>query len=136
MTRQTLKKNVDKVKAKDYQKVAESFYGGATVAKDYEYWNAAGVLLVHSAIAFADAITIKTGGVKCQTDDHLQVVKLLKEILATSNENNKAFIHLEKIIAQKTLVSYSGDAYNEKDIGNLWKNFMRFKNWAEEQLNN
>jgi len=99
--------------------VADSFYGGASIAKDYEYWNAAGVLIVHSAIAFADAISIKIGGVKCQGDDHSQVVKLLKEILPSSSENNKAFVHLEKIIAHKTSVSYSGYVYDETDIDNL-----------------
>lgn len=45
-------------------------------------------------------------------------------------------VHLEKIIAHKTSVSYSGDVYGEKDIDNLWKNFERFKSWAEEQLSN
>jgi len=136
MTRQTIRKSVDKVKAGDYKKVAENFYGGAVIAKDFEYWNAAGVLIVHSVIAFADAICIKIGGVKCQGEDHLQVIKLLREILSASSENKKAFVHLEKIIAHKTSVSYSGDVYGEKDIDNLWKNFERFKSWAEEQLSN
>jgi len=46
-------------------------------------------------------------------------VKLLKEILPSSSENNKAFVHLEKIIAHKTSVSYSGYVYDETDIDNL-----------------
>ena len=134
MTRQTIRKSVDKVKARDFKKVAINFYDGAVVAKDYEYWNAAGVLIVHSAIAFADAISIKVGGVKCQGEDHLQIIKLLREILSNSTENAKAFLHLEKIIAHKTSVSYSGDVYDEKDINNLWKNYERFRIWADEQL--
>jgi len=60
----------------------------------------------------------------------------LREILSASSENKKAFVHLEKIIVHKTSVSYSGDVYGEKDIDNLWKNFERFKSWAEEQLSN
>ena len=134
MARKTIRKQVDKNKSGDYRKVAENFYGGAGVAKEYEYWNAAGVLFVHSAIAYADAVTIKFGGVKSQGEDHIQVVTLLKEILAASDENKRAFTQLEKIIVHKTSVSYAGDVYSKKDIDNLWKNFERFRNWAENLL--
>lgn len=134
MTRKTIKKSVDKGKAKDYKKVAESFYGGAEAAKEFEYWNAAGVLIVHSAIAYADAVSIKFGGVKSQGQDHNQTITLLKEILSESIENRKAFRQLEKIIAHKNAVSYSGDVYESKDVEKLWKNFERFKNWAESLL--
>lgn len=135
MTKRTIRKTFDKIKFLDYKKVAENFCSGALLAKDYEYWNAAGVLFVHASIAYADAITIKVGGVKCQGEDHLQVIKLLKELLASSGENNKALVHLEKIIVHKTAVSYSGDVYGEKDIENIWKNFDRFRSWAITQLN-
>ena len=131
MTRKNVRKEVDKTKSLDHLKVAESFEGGAEVAKDFEYWNAAGILIVHAAIAYADAMCIKYGGVKSQGEDHNQVVALLREILSVNDENKKAFIQLEKIIAHKTSVSYSGDVYDEKDVENLWKNFERFKRWVE-----
>ena len=131
MARKNVRKEVDKTKSLDHLKVAESFAGGAEVAKDFEYWNAAGILIVHAAIAYADAMCIKYGGVKSQGEDHNQVVALLREILSVNDENKKAFIQLEKIIAHKTSVSYSGDVYNEKDVENLWKNFERFKRWVE-----
>ncbi len=134
MSRKTIRTKVDSIKWKDYKKVAESFSGGADVAREYEYWNAAGVLIVHSAIAYADAISIKTRGEKSQGEDHNQTVFLLKEILAATDENKKAFAHLEKIIAHKTSVSYSGDVYDMKDVDNLWKYFERFKRWAESSL--
>jgi len=134
VVRKTIRKQVDKTKSNDYRKVAESFYGGADVAKEYEYWNAAGVLIVHSAIAYSDAVTIKFGGVKSHGEDHNQVVALLKELVVGSDENRKAFQHLEKIIAHKNSVSYSGDVYERKDVENLWKNFERFKKWAENLL--
>ena len=136
MVRKKVRKKVDKIKSKDYKKVAVSFFGGAEVAMEYEYWNAAGLLIVHSAIAYSDAISIKFGGVKSQGEDHNQTVTLLKEILATSDENQKAYTHLEKIIAHKTSVSYSGDVYYRKDVENLWKIFERFKRWAEFLLKN
>ena len=131
MARKNVRKEVDKTKSLYHLKVAESFAGGAEVAKDFEYWNAAGILIVHAAIAYADAMCIKYGGVKSQGEDHNQVVALLREILSVNDENKKAFIQLEKIIAHKTSVSYSGDVYDEKDVENLWKNFERFKRWVE-----
>lgn len=134
MSRRTIRIKVDNIKWIDYKKVAESFFGGADVAREYEYWNAAGVLIVHSAIAYADAISIKFSGEKSQGEDHNQNVILLKEILAVNEENKKAYIHLEKIIAHKTSVSYSGDVYEGKDIGLLWKHLERFKTWAENLL--
>lgn len=134
MVRKTNRKNIDRAKAIDYYKVAINFYEGAIVAKEFEYWNAAGVLIVHSAIAFADALTIKFGGVKSQGDDHFQVLTLLKEILDDSQDNKKALNHLEKIISHKNSVSYSGDIYEERDFENMWKHFVRYKDWAENFL--
>lgn len=61
--------------------------------------------------------------------EHYIVNKIIIPIL--NAENKKAFIQLERIIAHKTSVSYSGDVYNKKDIDSLWKNFERFKSWAE-----
>lgn len=134
MSRKTVRTKVDRVKWIDYKKVAESFFGGADVAIEYEYWNAAGVLIVHSAIAYADSISIKLSGVKSQGEDHNQTVTLLKELLAATDENKKAFTQLENIIAHKTSVSYSGDVYDKKDVESLWKNFERFIRWAESLL--
>jgi len=134
MSRKTIRARVDNTKWVDYKKVAESFFGGADVAREYEYWNAAGVLIVHSAIALADAISIKFRAEKSQGEDHNQTVLLLKDTLTSNDENKKAYNHLEKIIAHKTSVSYSGNVYDRKDVDNLWKNFERFKRWAESLL--
>ncbi|MCJ7553005.1 MAG: hypothetical protein MUO34_03890 [Ignavibacteriaceae bacterium] len=134
MVKKTTRKTVDRTKAKNYKIVADNFYSGAEVAKDYEYWNAAGVLIVHSAIAYSDSISIKYGGVKCQGDDHNQTVTLLRELVASTDDNKKAILQLEKIIAHKNSVSYSGEVYETKDIAVLWKNINRFKLWAEALL--
>lgn len=92
------------------------------------------MLIIHSAIAYSDAICIKFAGVKSQGEDHIQAVSLLKEILASSDENKKAFQNLEKMIAHKNSVSYSGEVYEAKDIDLLWKHLDRFKTWAENLL--
>ncbi len=74
MSRKTIRTKVDNAKWMDYKKVAESFFGGTEVAHEYKYWNAAGVLIVHSAIAYAVAISIKFRGEKSQGEDHYQTV--------------------------------------------------------------
>jgi len=134
MTRGTQKVTIDKVKFKNYKIVADNFYKGAEVAAAYEYWNAAGVLLVHSAIAYADALTIRFGGVKCKGEDHQEIVNLLNSILSTEKIKRNPLLQLQKIIAHKNSVSYNGDVYNKSDIDHLQKLTARFKEWTEELL--
>ena len=114
----------------DYIKVADSFYAGADVARAFEYWNAAGVLIIHAAIAYSDAITIKVGGVKSRGDDHMAVVDLLRETVALNDEGVKAANHLARMIEEKNLVSYSGEVYARADVEKLWKQLERYKRWA------
>ena len=131
----TFKKiSINKAKAIDYKYVAKNFFDGAVTSAEYEYWNAAGVLIVHSAIAYADAITIKYGGVKSKGDDHQDVVNLVDFMVANSEEKKKALSQLSKIITHKNLVSYSGNIYGKKDIDKLWKYLERFALWAEKLL--
>lgn len=130
MPRRAKTVTVDRTKAANYKTVADSFYEGAEVAAEYEYWNAAGLLIVHAAIAYGDAITIKYGGVKSRGEDHQQLVSLLEDTVAASNERKKALLQLSKIIAHKNTVSYSGDIYNDKDIEKLKKHLDRFRTWV------
>lgn len=118
----------------DYKTVALNFFEGAKVASEFEYWNAAGVLIVHSAIAYGDAITIKFGKVKSRGEDHQNIVNLINSLIAESDEKKNALINLSKIIDHKNLVSYSGNIFTGKDITRLWKYLLRFKSWADSLL--
>ena len=125
---------VHRTKVKDYQSVAESFYRGAELAREFEYWNASGVLIVHAAIALADAIAIKLAGVKSRGEDHHETIALLEEVVAPGEEKKKALVHLRRIIDHKNTVSYSGELYEKKDIEQLWKQVARFREWAIDLL--
>ncbi len=114
--------------------MADNFYQGAEVAAEYEYWNAAGVLIVHAAIAYGDAVTIKYGGVKSRGDDHQELVNLLDKIVAHSAQKKNGLNQLSKIIAHKNAVSYMGDLYERKDITQLKKHIERFKSWVKTLL--
>ncbi|MDR3611848.1 MAG: hypothetical protein P4L27_14860 [Ignavibacteriaceae bacterium] len=132
MVRKAQKLTIDRAKAINYKIVAENFYDGALAAVEYEYWNAAGVLIVHSAIAYGDAVTIKFGGVKSKGENHQALVNLLESLIPDSSAKKKALLQLYKIIDYKNAVSYSGDIYERADIDQLWKYLDRFR--LAEQL--
>lgn len=125
---------VERSQHKNYRAVADNFMNGAELAKEYEYWNAAGVLIVHAAIAYADAVSIKFGGVKSQSENHYEAVQLLNELVADSEKKKSAINQLQRIIDHKTSVSYSGEIYDRKDIEQLWKHCIRFKEWTDSLL--
>ncbi len=134
MTSKSPRKKIDPFRYQDFRNVAENFYEGANVAADYSYFNAAGVLIVHSAIAYSDAISIKNKGVKIQGENHYEIIPFLNDLIPESEEKKKALEHLRNIIDHKNRVSYSGDVYHKKDIESLWRHFNRFKLWAEQLL--
>lgn len=135
MPRKSQKINIDRSNAGNYKSVAENFFDGAKVATEYEYWNAAGVLVIHAAIAYGDTLTIKYGGVKSKGEDHQALVNLIDSVIAKSHGKTSALLHLNKLIDHKNSVSYSGNIYKKTDIDQLWKHLERFKSWAEELIN-
>jgi len=136
MVKKTNVVSVEKHKYHDYKVVADNFYHGADVAYEYEYYNAAGVLIVHAAIAYSDAITIKLHGIKSHGDDHQELVSLLKNVTGNLPENRYAIQKLSKIIEHKNLVSYDGNIYEKKDINLMRKLIDRYKSWAEKKIGN
>ncbi len=122
--------SMNKSLASNFIQVSNNFNEGANIAFEYEYYNAAGVLIVHAAIALADAITIKLGGVKCKGENHNEILGLLKDLSPAGTQRNNALNQLEAIISHKNAVSYSGSIYDKKDIEKLLKHFQRFSNWA------
>lgn len=134
MTSRSPRKKIDSTRYIDFKEVAKNFYEGAKIASEYSYYNAAGVLIVHSAIAYSDSISIKNGGVKIQGDNHYEIISLLDDLISHSTDKKKALNQLKIIIDHKNKVSYSGDVYHKKDIDALWKHFERYKVWVDELL--
>ena len=134
MTSRSPRKKIDSTRYFDFKEVAKNFYEGAKIASEYSYYNAAGVLIVHSAIAYSDSVSIKNGGVKIQGDNHYEIISLLDDLISHSADKKKALNQLKIIIDHKNKVSYSGDVYHKKDIDALWKHFERYKAWVDELL--
>lgn len=135
MVKKAFAKTVDSTRHTNFITVAESFYEAARMAYELEYYNASGVLYIHSAIAYADAITIKLSGKKCSGENHYAVINLLDEVLPQSTIDKKAFTNFKQLIDHKNLVSYTGDIYHKKDLDKISKHFERFKIWSETVLN-
>lgn len=125
----------DAIRYKDFVNVALNFAEAAEVAYEFEYYNAAGVLYIHSSIALADAITIKLSGKKCKGENHYEVIHLLEEVIPQKNIDKKAINNFKSLIDHKNLISYSGSVYNKNDLIKIRKSFSRFKEWAERVLN-
>ena len=135
MAQRSRRKPVPRNRAIHYQKVAEHFFVAAKDALRLEYWTAAGVLIVHSAIAFVDALCVKQSGQKSSGENHEDAVALLEEVVAGGEEKERAVNQLRRIIEEKSKVSYLGDLYTASQAEELWKRLERFRDWADGVLN-
>ncbi|NWF88668.1 MAG: hypothetical protein HXY50_04305 [Ignavibacteriaceae bacterium] len=124
-------KKADVSKHRDFEKISKDFADGSESAYTFEYYNAAGVLVIHAAIALADSITVKLAGKKCSGNSHYDIIELLRQVTPSSANKNKALEQFKKLIDHKNQVSYHGDIYFKKDVDKLFKYFTRFKDWAE-----
>lgn len=127
-------KKIDRNKYLDFRKVADSFIEGGKLAGEFGYYNAAGVLIIHSVIALADAITIKYTGRKAKGDSYYDVITLLKNTMPQNKLNDNAINNFKKLIDHKNIVSYSGNIYRKKDVDKLIKHYERFASWAVDIL--
>jgi hypothetical protein len=126
------RRQVERSRWRQFHAVGESFAQAARLATDSEYWNAAGVLLVHSAIALTDALTVKVGGAKSVGEDHMEAANLLEDVLAVDAEGKKAIGHLRALIQEKNLVSYSGEIYRREDIRPMARHLERYQAWINQ----
>jgi len=128
------RRQVDRSRWRQFHAVADNFVRAAEVASDLEYWNAAGVLIVHAAIALTDALTVKVGGVKSAAEDHRLAADLLETVLTVDPERKKAIGHLRGLLEEKNLVAYSGEIYRREDIRRMHRHLERYRNWANRLL--
>jgi len=134
MVKRRGRKSIPRHRFMEYQNVADHFYGAAKDSMELEYWTAAGVLIVHSAIAFADALSIKLSGVKSVGENHEDAVVLVENAVADGEGKTRAINQLRRIIEEKTKVSYLGDLYSPSQSKELWKRLERFRKWVKEIL--
>ncbi|GJQ32865.1 MAG: hypothetical protein HBSAPP04_17040 [Ignavibacteriaceae bacterium] len=134
MVKHTPTKKVSKEKYSSFVQVADGFAEAAKVAREFDYPNAAGVLIIHSVIAYADALTIKKAGLKCKGENHYEVISLLSDKMPFTAERQKALDHFSALISHKNMISYHGQIYTKGDVSKLFKHAERFIAWAKVNL--
>ena len=92
------------------------------------------MLIVHAAIAYADALCIQQAGVRSGADNHEEAVVLLEQALPANEETSGAIKHLRRIVDEKTKVSYLGELYSRSQTRILWDRLDRFRLLAKRIL--
>jgi len=118
----------------NYQKSAEDFFSAASHLVDEKNFSAAAVLIVHSAIAYTDAVTVKFGSQRSSGEQHSSAVELVRQILEVDEEDERALARLNRLLAEKTKVSYTGMVASPSEISNMFKNLERYRDWAKRKL--
>jgi len=138
MIRRSKSKQVPKHRAPEYARVAEGLYESAealfTLADEGDrYGNAIGVLAVHAAIAWTDALTIRHKARKHTGSDHVKAADYLLEALGSrvSPDMRKK---LTAILQTKEEVSYVGEYYRVADAMTLLTQLRAFREWAKEEF--
>ena len=134
MARKTQRQKTDSGEAGSYAGVGREFFKAAEMARTHEYWNAAGLLYVHGAIAMADAVAIWREGVKSTSENHMDAIALLGEVTSDVKDRDEALGHLQKIVREKSRVAYTGQSFRSGDVQSIGKHAGRFADWAAKLL--
>lgn len=134
MAKKTQRTKVDPGESKSFRAMAAQFLKAAELAREHEYWNAAGLLIVHGSIAYSDAVAIRLAGVKSTSDNHHDAIGLLADAAAREKDRDRALGHLRRIIEEKSRVSYTGEVFRRAEIEALETHAQRFREWCEAVL--
>lgn len=134
MAKKTRRTTVDRAEAGDYAAAGDQFFRAAELARQFEYWNAAGLLYVHAAIAFADAVAIARRGQKSTGENHLEALTLMEESTRNVKGRDEAIGHLRRIIDEKNRVAYTGMSFRRADLEKTAIHAARFRVFAERVL--
>lgn len=138
ISRSQRKSGIPRHRADQYARVARGLSQGAEDLFELaepgdRYGNAIGVLAVHAAIAWTDALTISYRGWKHTGSDHRKAADLLQQALGprVSAETRKT---LWAILQTKEEVSYQGEYYRVEDAMTLLTHLRAYAEWARQQF--
>jgi hypothetical protein len=132
--RKLSKKSVDRNQWRQYLSAAKEYCQGARNNYDSELWTSASILFIHAAIAYTDALTIKTASIKSTGDDHGLAIYLVEQVLPLSGEDKKALNRLGKILGEKSKVSYGGKVYTKRQADKIKTYFNRYQTWITAKI--
>jgi len=135
LVKRTTGKRVDRSQASKYAEAGRVFLESARALADLAdesapYGNAIGLLSIHAAISYTDALTIAFGEKK-STGEHGKATDTLRAILG-SKVDDKQVKFLNQVLLQKDTVSYQGHFYPLEDGRRLLEKTEAYCQWARD----
>ncbi len=100
------------------------------------YASAVGLLAVHSAISFGDAVLVRLTGQRSHSQDHRKAVDAITDACRKAKIRTDGIKHLDKLVNAKTDVSYGDKEMEKQTVQVLYVAAGRFQAWAEHVLKN
>jgi hypothetical protein len=95
------------------------------------YSAAVGLLAVHSAISYNDAVQIKLTGRRTKSQDHSRAIRATEAACQKARIGLRGVKHLEKLLSAKTDVSYGDERVDNRRVEFLYQSSRAFRAWAE-----
>ena len=136
MARTDSAKRTDPARADGYAEVGRRLLHAAraiTEQGDDRHASALAILAVHAVIAFADAISIHTGGRRSTSADHAAVLALLRDVLG-NRLPDKMSKDIQRVVAEKDQFEYQGYVADMKEARALLDRAERVGAWSEQWL--
>jgi hypothetical protein len=129
------RKRVDRSQAVRYRTVGRALLTSAqalaTVAESGDpYGNALGIVAIHAAIAYCDALSVGYGSLRSAEGDHERAVEAFQEALGAAADPDMARL-LRSILNEKDTISYQGEYYTLAAATRVLGRAERFCAWAE-----
>jgi len=136
MVRSGISKAVDRSQAERYRHVAASLLARAQALEAIAtagdpYGNAVGVVAIHAAIAYNDALTVAYRGIKSTEGDHRKAADVLQRALG-HRASPEQVDRLRSILLYKDRISYGGQFYRLDEACRLLREVEVFCAWAGE----
>ncbi|HEX8904242.1 MAG TPA: hypothetical protein VF771_05330 [Longimicrobiaceae bacterium] len=103
------------------------------VIAEPKYGNGLGIIAVHAAIAYTDALTVAYRELKSVSGDHTMAADLLEHALGRRADPAQ-LKRLRYVLDAKTHVSYGGSYYTLDEGRELLVAVTRYSTWAEDML--
>ena len=125
-------RKVDRHKHRAFLSKAEAFFNTMKRAESEGDWNSAGLLAVHLAISFCDAVTVFFLQEHSTSDRHEDVVEVLGRTgIAGVREKTRQVLD---VLSEKTLIAYEPDEPSEARSRNIVKQAERIYKWSKDVL--
>ena len=98
------------------------------------YSAAIGLLAVHSAISYNDAVLVRLTGKRPRAQDHRKAIAAIRSACTQGGIGDKGVKHLHRLVSAKADVSYGDEQVKTERIEFLYEAAKRFQAWAEHLL--